>query len=106
MEDVTSLVSLRDAKRHLREGSAAVVQTDAEIQAKLYQATAFVLRLCGSLADDTWDETTVPVPVHTAILLHLAELYAERGDGEKARPFGEDAARYLIATGYRDPVVA
>jgi hypothetical protein len=107
MEDVSPLVSIEDAKRHIKETSSAVAATDADIQAKLDQATAFVVRLCGALADDAWDESTVPAPVYTAILLHLTELYADRGDDTALdRAFGEDAVRYLIATGYRDPVVA
>lgn len=106
MEDVSQLVSLEDAKRHLRANSNAVADSDADIQAKLDQATAFVLRQCGSLADDTWDESTVPAGVYTAVLLHLTELYADRGDAERDVPFGHDAVRYLTASGYRDPVVA
>ncbi|HJT96616.1 MAG TPA: head-tail connector protein [Mycobacterium sp.] len=106
MEDVSPLVSIEDAKRHLRETANVTAQTDADIQAKLDQATAFVWRTCGSLADEDWDETTVPAPVYTAVLLHLSELYADRGDVERGKPFGEDTVRYLMAAGYRDPVVA
>jgi hypothetical protein len=106
MEDVTRLVSIDDAKRHVRETST-VAATEAEVEAKLAAATAFVVRMCGALADEDWDEATVPGPVHTAILLHLSELFADRGDDSgRAKPFGDDAVRYLIATGYRDTVVA
>lgn len=106
MEDITPLVALEDAKRHLRESANVTAQTDADIQAKLDQATAYVVRICGSLADEDWDESTVPAPVHTAILLHLTEIYADRGDAERDKPFGSDAVRYLMATGYRDPVLS
>lgn len=106
MEDVTRLVSVEDAKAHLRETSN-VAATEAEVEAKLAAATAFVVRLCGALADEDWDESTVPGPVHTAILLHLTELFTDRGDDSgREKAFGEDAIRYLIATGYRDTVVA
>lgn len=107
MEDVTYLVSVDDAKRHLKETANVVPDTDADIESKLLQATAFVVRMCGALADEDWDETTVPAPVHTAILLHLSELYIDRGD-DMARevPFGDAAVRYLTATGYRDLVVS
>lgn len=105
MVDVPQLVSVEEAKRHLRNTSA-VADTDADIQAKVDQATAFVLKQCGALADATWNAATVPAGVYTAILLHLTELYTERGDAERAKPFGEDAVRYLVASGYRDPVVA
>lgn len=104
---VPKLVSLEEAKRHLRGGeSPDVGQTEQEIQIKLDQATAFVLRLCGALADDAWDVSTVPAPVVTAILMHLAELFADRGDEERDVPFGSHVARYLMAAGYRDPVLA
>lgn len=111
MIDVPVLVPIDAAVAHLRE-STDVAATEADIQAKLDQATAFVLRACGALADATWTESTVPAPVHTAILLHLSELYADRGDDNarsstfRDRPFGSDAVRYLTAAGYRDPVVA
>ena len=105
MIDVPHLVELEDARNHLRETSAIVPQ-DVEIQAKLAQATAFVLRACGALADDTWTASTVPAPVHTAILVHLAELYTDRGDVERKDAFGHHAILYLMAAGYRDPVVA
>lgn len=105
MIDVPRLIDTAEAKRHIRDNGGPA-QTDAEIEAKLAQATAFVLKMCGTLADDTWDETTVPAEVHTAILLHLTELYTDRGDLERSEPFGTVATRYLIATGYRDPVLA
>lgn len=107
MEDVSPLVSFEDAKRHVKETANVVAATDADIQQKLDVATAYVVRMCGANADEDWDETTVPAPVHQAILLHLTELYADRGDDTaRERPFGQDAVQYLISSGYRDPVVA
>jgi hypothetical protein len=107
MEDVTQLVALEDAKRHIRETVSAVAATDADIQAKLDVATSFVVRQCGALADVTWDESTVPAEVYQAILLLLTELYADRGDDTaRERPFGYYVTMFLIASGYRDPVVA
>jgi hypothetical protein len=45
--------------------------------------------------------------VHTAILLHLSDLFTDRGDDvDRKVPFGEAAIKYLIASGYRDTVVA
>lgn len=106
MEDVSRLVSIETAKAHIRQTSN-VAATEAEVEDKLAAATAFVVRMCGSLADEGWDESTVPAPVHTAILLHLSELFTERGDDSaRTKPFGDDAVRYLIASGYRDTVVA
>ena len=106
MIDVPQLVELEVAQSHLSQ-TPGVSQVDVEIQAKLAQATAFVIRACGTLADATWTVETVPAPVQTAILMHLAELYADRGD-EPASPvvFGQRASRYLEASGYRDPVLA
>lgn len=106
MEDVTRLVSIEAAKAHIRAESD-VAATEREVEEKLDAATAFVVRACGALADDDWDENTVPAPVHTAILLHLSDLFTDRGD-DTARtvPFGEAAIKYLIASGYRDTVVA
>lgn len=106
MEDVTRLVTIEAAEAHLRETSN-VAATRAEVERKLDQATAFIVRKCGTLADAAWDETTVPAPVHTAILLHLTELFTDRGDdGARVKPFGSDAVAYLTAAGYRDPVLA
>src|SRR5688572_10570151 len=107
MEDVSPLVSFEDAKRHVRETANVTATTDAEIQSKLDVATAFVVRQVGALADDAWDESTVPAEVHQAILLMLTELYADRGDDtERDKPFGHYVTQFLIASGYRDPVVA
>lgn len=106
MIDAPDLVSIDAAKLHLRELSN-VDRIEEDVQSKLTQATAFVLRQCGPLADAAWTQATVPAPVHTAILMHLAELYTDRGDGERSsEPFGSLVARYLMASGYRDPVLA
>lgn len=99
------LVSVQEAQRHVRadEGDA---QAYMDLQSKLAQATAFVLQLCGPLADDTWDVNTVPGPVKTAILMQLAEIFTDRGDEQRTEPFGRHAALYLMSAGYRDPVLA
>ena len=80
MEDVTRLVSSEAAKSQLR-ATTDVAASDREIEEKLEAATAFIVRACGDLADEDWDEATVPAPVHTAILLHLTELFTDRGVG-------------------------
>ncbi len=106
MEDVTRLVSIDAAKAHIRAESN-VAATEREVEEKLDAATAFVVRACGALADEDWDETNVPAPVHTAILLHLSDLFTDRGDNDDRKTgIGEAAIRYLIASGYRDTVVA
>lgn len=105
MIDVPQLVDLETAKAHLRAESS-VAASDLEVQRKLDQATAFVIRACGALADDTWDVTTCPAPVQTAILMHLSEIYTDRGDAERKDAFGLMVMRYLMASGYRDPVLA
>jgi hypothetical protein len=103
--DVPQLVDLETAKAHLRAESS-VASSELEVQAKLDQATAFVIRACGALADAAWNVTTCPAPVQTAILMHLTELYTDRGDQDRKDPFGSMVVRYLMASGYRDPVLA
>lgn len=108
MEDVTPLLSLREAKLHLRV-TESVASVDADIQSKLDQATAIILDYLGPQADDTWDEETVPGPVHTAILLQLAHLYAFRGDDLTEREHPDDDLApgvKRVLRRYRDPVVA
>lgn len=106
MEAITPLVSLQEAKLHLRV-TDAVASVDMDIQSKLDQATAIILDYLGPQADDTWTEDTVPGPVHTAILLQLAHLYAFRGDDLTDR-VEDDLAPGVgrVLRRYRDPVVA
>lgn len=77
-----ALVSLGEAKRHLR------VQTDADdqdINLKLEQANALILGRCNSTAwwraiTPTWTDETVPFEVQAAIFLLLTHLHEHRGD--------------------------
>jgi hypothetical protein len=106
MDDVTPLVDLEDARRHVRIVGVTQAE-DYDLQAKLAVATAFVVRAAGDLADPTWTESTVPPAIHQAILLLLTELYTDRGDDPARKaPFGEHVIQFLFTMGYKDPAVA
>lgn len=106
MLDVTPLVSIDEAKRHLRANGVSADE-EADVQAKLDIATSVVVGWSGSLADADWDESTVPPAVHQTILMLLTELFDDRGDDHsRERPFGHAARLFLMSAGYYDPVVA
>jgi hypothetical protein len=71
------LVTLADAKAHLYITDPA---RDAEVTAKLGQASATILAKCDTLAQDSWTETTAPPEVQAATLLVLGLLFEHRGD--------------------------
>jgi hypothetical protein len=75
-------VSLNDAKTHLRVKGTA---HDADVQMKVDAASAIVLDYLKANADPTWDETTTPLPIKTAILMMTAYLYEHRGDDPATR---------------------
>lgn len=77
------LVSLTQAKGHLRITTPALDPGDVDIQLKLDQAEAIILDYIKT-PDPLWvDPATVHPNVSAAILLMLARLYEHRGDFEK-----------------------
>jgi hypothetical protein len=102
------LVTLTQAKAHLRITMPAGDPGDAEIQFKLDQAEAIILdylKGANGAAIGWTDPTTVPMPVTAAILLMLARLYEQRGDDEeKDQTLWEAIDRLLVR--FRDPAIA
>lgn len=85
------LVSLTQAKAHLRITLPALDPGDVDIQLKLDQAEAIILDYLAEFADAAWvSPATTPGPVSASILLMLARLFEHRGDAEK-----EDADTWL-----------
>ena len=100
-----TLVTLAQAKAHLRITTPALDPGDVDIQLKLDQAEAIILDYLKRPTPETWEAATVPGPVTAAILLMLARLHEHRGDLEK-----EDADLWLaverLLMRLRDPALA
>jgi hypothetical protein len=98
------LVSLEEAKAHLRITDTA---HDADIAQKLNAAQAQIIAKLGPAANETWTETTVPWPIHNAILILLDAFYERRGGDEANDSLrkGLDVIDLLLAP-YRDPTLA
>ena len=81
------LVTFAQAKQHLGIPITDVLDTDrdADIQLKLDQAEARILRYLSTAADPLWvGPATVPGSVSSAILLWLGALRRTTGDDETA----------------------
>ncbi len=105
---MASLVSLEMAKVHL---GITDTNSDSDVQLKAEQATALVLERCNSTAywraiTPTWTADTVPQSVQSAILLLLAHLEADRGDGGMASDSEVWTAINKRLAFNRDPVIA
>src|SRR5262252_395643 len=79
------LVSLDQAKDHLRLAFAAGDAREADLQLKLNTAEAAILDYCNTTqtwreVTTTWDSNTAPLQVTAAILLLTGELWRFRGD--------------------------
>ena len=99
------LVTLTQAKDHLRITTPALDPGDVDLQLKLDQAEAIILDYLQPV-DALWvSPETVPLVVTAAILLMLARLYEHRGDAEK-----EDADLWLaidrLLVRYRHSAIA
>jgi hypothetical protein len=114
---MVDLVTLAQAKDHLRITTVLGDPSDADLDLKRAQAQAIILEYCTTTAHWrevalTWDATTVPFAVQAAILLELGELWRFRGDDRAdegpAATDGFDLAPAIRAllTRSRDPVLA
>jgi len=103
-----ALVTLTQAKTHLRIDLPVGDPSDTEIQEKLDQAEAIILdylKGANGAAIGWTDPTTTPGPVSAAILLMLARLYEQRGDDEEKDATLWAAVDRLLVR-YRDPALA
>jgi hypothetical protein len=69
---MSTMVVLSDAISHLRREPG---DDDAEIQRKLDESEGWAMRVMGPNYVDTWNPTTVPGEVKSAILCRLTSLY-------------------------------
>lgn len=102
------LVSLEDAKRHLR---ITGTEHDGDITEKVRTAQMAVLRYLTWAGDASWTAATVPDDVKGAILLLTANYWRYRGDDIDGTPSNTpdqmtwDAVGRLLAF-RRDPTLA
>lgn len=97
---MSALVTLEMARAHVRQPVA-----DLDLQVKVNQASAIIVKYLKSQADPTWTEATVPLPVQAAILLMVAHLDQNRGDVmDQDEHVWNAINRQLV--GYRDPALA
>lgn len=76
------LVTLAEAKDHLQITLPPGDPGDADLQAKLDEAEAIIRAYVTD--DASWDATTVPPPIRSAIKLQLGYLFDQRGsDAER-----------------------
>lgn len=100
---MTALITLAEAKAHLRVTAAA---EDTLIAAYAEGATDTVINYI-TQADDTWTDTdgdnAAPALIRMAILLVLGSLYSNRGDMEA--DYLSEPVKNLLRR-YRDPALA
>ncbi len=100
-----ALVSMDAARRHLK--LAPGMLEDADFALKLEAASDIVLANVTTPPTVAWTEDTAPKAVQLAVLLQLADFWAHRGDERgDATLLCREAAALLLASGYRDPVLA
>lgn len=99
------LVTLDEAKAHLKVTTTAGHPGDADIQAKLDEAEAIIRKHLKSSDDPLWTAATVPPPIQAAIKIKLMDLYQLRGDDDAN---AERNWQRIVAmlTPYRDPALA
>lgn len=90
---MADLVTLEQAKRHLRLPAVNTPDQDVDLLDKIATATALVLDYVAQRRTDTdsptwtdtvtgWTEATVPPIIRAAILVETAHLYRFRGDDD------------------------
>jgi len=102
------LVTLTQAKAHLRITMPDGDPGDADLQLKLDQAEAVILNYlkgANGAAIGWTSPATAPPPVTAGILLMLGRLYEQRGDDEdQDEKLWQAIDRLLVR--YRDPALA
>jgi len=100
------LVTLTDAKAHLKITTPDGHPGDADIQAKLDAAEGIIRKHLKLQDDPSWTPATVPPPIPAAILLQLADLDIHRGGpGDDNAPNNWDRIQTMLRP-YRDPALA
>ena len=101
-----ALVSLTQAKAHLRITLPALDPGDVDIQLKLDQAEAIILDYLAEFVDAAWvSPATAPGMVSASILLVLTDLYEHRGDDMTLSEKTWEAVARLLARS-RNPALA
>ncbi len=111
-----ALISLDQAKHHLKMSSNPDPRDIEDLLLKMAQAESIVLDLVNTTdywrdISPTWTDATVPGAVQTAILLVLAHLERNRGDEFGTSRDSSDDKEFWDAIGrmlgrHRDPVIA
>jgi len=101
------LVTLQQAKDHLRITTPALDPGDTDIQAKLDQAEGIIRDYLKSRVDPLWvSPATAPAPVQASILLLVGHLRENRGVADmKSDQALWDAIGRILAR-LRDPALA
>lgn len=99
------LVTLAQAKAHLKITTAAGHPGDADIQLKLDAAESIIRKHLKAGDDPAWTPATVPAAIPSAILLQLGDLYEHRGDDDDNAPKNWDRIQTILRP-FRDPALA
>lgn len=109
-----SLITIAQAKAHLRIDTDSLIPSDAadaDLLLKMAQAESIILDYLKvpATSPELWDETTVPPLVQAAVLLQLGEIYRFRGDDVEAPAHTIGDLSPVITNllrRYRDPALA
>lgn len=109
-----SLVSIDQAKAHLRIDTDSLIPSDAadaDLLLKIDAAEGIILDYLKIpvTSPEYWDSSTVPPMVQAAILLQLGELYRFRGDDVEHGPQTTGDLSPIVTNilrRYRDPALA
>ncbi len=109
---MASLVTVEDARIQLRWTHNDMSLRLGELETLIEQASEIVLAHCGTTdywraITPTWDETTVPATVKTAVLKQVAYLNQYRGDEPKGSQEDDGLAPGVRSLLWftRDPVI-
>lgn len=99
------LLTLAQAKAHLRITLPPGDPGDADLQLKLDQAESAIRKWLKKQDDPTWTADTVPPDITAGILLLLTDLYEHRGDLQTNAPDVWESITLLLCR-RRDPGLA
>lgn len=100
---MTILITLDQAKEHLRIDDLNDPAMEEDLFLKMEQASAIILDYI-EVIDSGWDETTVPEHIRVTVLMVLGNLWDHRGDDKESEPITEAIKSVLRRT--RTPVLA